>query len=160
MPVDAAALVEIDAERSCGKQLTVCIDEPITFYFEARKSVPIAAYAEELDETADEMKQTNPDVELVEIRGFRSGNEPRTISHQRAASVHAALVQRGVDAARLVIVDRGVGPPTTSAGGQRRVELAIVKQRVGESDAEIIECTPMGRYFKRMTDAERSVACH
>ncbi len=143
-------------DRGCVlvKAFPMCIDERI--FFEAGKGVPTTAlYGLVLDNTAEALKLSAGDIELVELRGFRSGNEPRTLSRQRAAAVHALLVQRGVDAARLAIVDAGVAPPTDAANGQRRVELAIAQQRVSADDADEILCTPMGRYFKKLTDDER-----
>lgn len=135
----------------------LCIQDWI--YFARAKGVPQALYEPILDNIAEAMKLTSPDIELVELSGFRSGDEPRTLSHQRAATIHALLVKRGVDAARLVIVDGGVGAPSDAPNGQRRVALEIVKQRVRFEDAESTTCTPMGRYFRRFTDEERRAAC-
>jgi hypothetical protein len=147
-------------DRGCVviNQFPMCIEERV--FFERGKGVPTTAlYGPILDNMAEAMKSA-PDIEQVELRGFRSGDEPRTLSRQRAASVQALLVQRGIDASRFALVDAGVGAPADAANGQRRVELAITKQRVAAADAEIILCTPMGRYFKRMTDEERRASCH
>ena len=141
------------------KQFPMCIDERI--FFERGKGVPTTAlYGMILDNTAEAMKQTIGDIELVEIRGFRSGDEPRTLSKQRASSVVQLLIARGVDASRLAVVDGGVGAPSESPNGQHRVELAIVQQRVAFEDADELICTPMGRYFKRLTDEQRAARCH
>jgi outer membrane protein OmpA-like peptidoglycan-associated protein len=140
------------------KQFPMCIDDRI--FFGPRQSVPGPGYDPILDNIAEAMKLTSPDVELVELRGFRSGDEPAGTSKRRAASVHAALVKRGVDAARLVITDGGVGHPRDSPNGQRRVEPQIVKQRVQTIEqADVINCTPMGRYFEKLTDEEKRARC-
>jgi len=141
------------------KQFPMCIDERI--FFERGKGVPtIALYGMILDNTAEAMKQSVGDIQLVELRGFRSGDEARVLSKQRAASVQQLLVQRGVDAARLAVVDAGLGAPSEAPNGQHRVELVITQQRVTIEDADDIICTPMGRYFKRLTEPERSARCH
>ena len=147
-------------DRGCKivRESPMCIQERI--YFTRGKAMPAELYEPILDNAALAMTMTTPDIELVELRGFRSGDEPAALSKQRASAVHGLLVKRGVDAARLVIVDGGVAVPSDAPNGQRRVHLEIVKQRVSYEDAEAITCTPMGRYFRRLTDAEREAACN
>ncbi len=133
-----------------------CIHERV--YFDRGKPTPAALYDPMLDGIATAMAATSADIELVALRGFRSGDEPPALSGQRAASIRDQLVRRGVDGARLEVVDGGVGPQGEPAA-QRRVELAITKQRVASDDADEIACTPMGHLYVKLTEAEKQARC-
>jgi outer membrane protein OmpA-like peptidoglycan-associated protein len=147
-------------DRDCVivKQFPLCISELILF--ERGKDTPTMAQdGAIIDNTAEAMKQTVDDIQVVELRGFRGTDEPRKLSKQRATAVAQLLIARGVDPGRLTIVDGGAGAPNELPNGWHRLELSIAQQRRTIEDADEIICTPMGRYFRRLTDDERAARC-
>jgi large repetitive protein len=144
-------------DRGCviAKQFPLCSRELI--FFERGKDVPIKG--EIVDNIAEALRQSDGDIQLVELRGIRGRDEARMLSKQRASSIAQLLIARGVDAGRLSIVDGGVGAPAEAPNGWHRVELSIAQQRTTLEEADEIVCTPMGRYFKRLTDDERAARC-
>jgi hypothetical protein len=137
----------------------MCFTELI--FFDRGKDMPsIERYGTILDAAAEAMKISAGDIELVELRGLRGRGEPRTLSKQRASSIAQLLVARGVDASRLAIVDGGLAPAHDEPNGSHRVRLSIAKQRMTNDGADGTICTPMGPYFRRLTDEERAARCH
>lgn len=134
-------------------------ERELLFFDRGSASPSTAKYGAILDAAAETMKHDAGDIQLVEVRGVRGADEPRAMSKKRAAAVVQLLVGRGVDAARFNVVDGGVRPANEGPNGWHRVELSITQQRVRIEDAEAIICTPMGRYFRKLTDEERAARC-
>jgi outer membrane protein OmpA-like peptidoglycan-associated protein len=148
-------------DRDCVIQkpsASECKTEPILF--DRGKDQPaIARYGTLLDFAAEYIKQSDDDIQIVELRGFRSRDEARALSKQRAAAVAQLLIARGVDESRLSIVDGGVAAPMDAAHGLHLVELSIAQQGTTMEDADDILCTPMGPWFRHLTDAQRAARC-
>ncbi|AUX26816.1 porin [Sorangium cellulosum] len=98
-----------------------------------------------LDEVAQVLKE-HPEIVLIEIEGHtddRGTDEyNRVLSQNRANSVMAALVRRGIDATRLTAQGYGRSQPLadnkTEAGRQRnrRVQFNIIKKAANRPQAE------------------------
>jgi outer membrane protein OmpA-like peptidoglycan-associated protein len=90
-----------------------------------------AATAAILDAVAATLR-AHDDIARVEVGGFAAGDEddPWSLSARRAAAVRAALVARGVAAARLVAVPYGATRPLDPKPSprDRRVEFAITER--------------------------------
>jgi hypothetical protein len=126
-------------------EFAACI--PASIWFQHEQRVPAASDGPVLDAIAETMRLAYPDIELLEARGFRIADEPAEMSRERAAGVHAALVQRGVDPSRLVIGDGGVADKDHVAFGERRVMLLIMRQRIRPENADAVECTRLGLHY-------------
>ena|SRR5436190_12571422 len=121
-------------------------------FFTRNTVVPTPTSEPILDAIARAMTELGPDIELVELRGHRVAGERAAVSNQRAASVHRLLVGRGVDAARLSISDGGIADTA-------HVAFEIVKQRVSFDEADEIACTPMGRFYIKLDEAQKQARC-
>ncbi|WP_437796324.1 OmpA family protein [Sorangium sp. So ce693] len=98
-----------------------------------------------LDEVAEVLKE-HPEIELIEIQGHTDNRgtveHNRVLSQNRANSVMAALVRRGIDSTRLTAQGYGRDQPiddnATEAGRQRnrRVQFNIIKQAAYKPQAE------------------------
>ncbi len=108
--------------------------------------------------TAYAMRERPNDIFLVTLTGYRDRKEPRALSKQRAERLKQQLVDAGVNADRLEIVDGGVATHTDE-NRHRRVDLVIAKQRINVQDSDDWECTPMGPLYIRLTDEQRKAYC-
>jgi outer membrane protein OmpA-like peptidoglycan-associated protein len=108
--------------------------------------------------TAYAMRERPNDIFLVTLTGYRDRKEPRTLSRQRAEQLEQQLVDAGVEADRLEVVDGGIATHTDE-NRHRRVDLVIAKQRVAMQDSDDWECTPMGPLYIRLTDEQRKKYC-
>jgi outer membrane protein OmpA-like peptidoglycan-associated protein len=159
-PNDAEVYNDVDDDDGCPdrdcvlvKQYPLCIDERVYFTQNSTHVAPDAAPI--LDGIAQMLQAGRGDIQRVAVRGFRAGKEAFTLPLQRAAVVRDELVRRGLAAEMLELVDGGVASPTQSP----RVEVEITKQRVAYEDADEIACTGAGRWFVKLTTAEKKARC-
>ena len=156
-PADAETYNGTDDDDGCPdrpcvlvRQFPLCVDERI--YYKRGETSVAPMFAHVVDQLVRTMEAANADIETLAIRGVRDDGEPIVLSLARAKVMRDALVARGVDATRLELVDGGVD-------AQRRVEVVITKQRVAYDDADEIVCTPAGRWFVKLDDAEKRARC-
>lgn len=162
-PADPETKNGVDDEDGCPdrecvfvKQFPECADEQL--YFNRGRFTPDGNAPKILDGLGAVLVDA-PDVKLVELRGYRARNEAAKLSLQRAEAVQAALVKRGVEAARLAIIDGGISDASVADAIQRRVEMEITRQQITAEDADQLVCTAAGRVFIKLTPEQRAEAC-
>jgi outer membrane protein OmpA-like peptidoglycan-associated protein len=110
---------------------SVMILEPIRF---AKGAGTLDASALPIIDAVAKTLAANPEIVQIEIGGNASGDEvdPWGLATRRANAVRDALVERGIDARRLVVTPYGATQPIGAADRDRRVDFVILKRAEGE----------------------------
>ncbi len=126
---------QIEVERLKNENLKITMNSEISFAYNSAQLTP--AFHNTLDKVADILKRyPRTTIQIIghtDSRGSAEYNQ--RLSEQRAQSVKYYLVDRGLDARRIVSEGRGESQPrasnNTEAGMQlnRRVEMMVIPDR-------------------------------
>jgi outer membrane protein OmpA-like peptidoglycan-associated protein len=130
-----ASLEQIAKVKDEARGTVITLDGAVLFVSGKSELLPIAR--QKLDQVATALKDTDPDQKIsVEGHTDSQGNDAtnQRLSQERADSVRAYLVQRGVPSERVTAVGKGESSPIASndtaegRANNRRVEIIVQKK--------------------------------